>query len=42
MLTGFWTVNASREISLDSLLHRLEIIKAGHLTLDGRTVTVAP
>ncbi|HTJ13018.1 MAG TPA: FecR domain-containing protein [Dinghuibacter sp.] len=35
-------VNASREISLDSLLHRLEIIKAGHLTLDGRTVTVAP
>jgi hypothetical protein len=27
---------------LDSVLHRLEEIKAGHFTLNGRTVTVAP
>lgn len=35
-------LHAPRDISLDSVLHRLETIKAGQFTLNGRTVTVKP
>lgn len=35
-------LHAPRDISLDSVLHRLETIKAGQFTLNGRTVTVTP
>lgn len=32
----------SREVPLDSVLHRLEDIGAGHFTVEGRSVTVMP